>query len=207
MYRPLKSNLICNFFPWYIKLIIKKDFSHFRFNELEIKESAAVLVLANHFSWWDGFFIFYLNKLLFKKHFHVLVSAENYKKVWFLKYLGAFAAESKGKDVLATLDYAGQLLDDPNNLVLIFPQGKLYSNHIKSIHFEKGVMQMINSSQRRMNIIFAATFTDYFSKRKPIVQTYLHNWETEEYVSLQLLKSAYNKHYDQSVLKQTQIIE
>lgn len=106
-----------------------------------------------------------------------------------------------------TLNYAGELLNDPNNLVLVFPQGKLHSNHTKSVVFEKGVMQMINASQKKINIIFAATFVDYFAKRKPSANTYLQNWENEEYVSLQLLKSAYNKHYDQSLVKQTQITE
>ena len=59
-----------------------------------------------------------------------------------------------------------KLLDNPANLVLVFPQGKLYSNHLKNISFEKGVMQMIHASQKKINIIFAATFIDYFAKRK-----------------------------------------
>lgn len=207
MYQPKRNTIVYRFFSWYIQYIIKKDFSAFNYDRIGAKQDAAILILANHFSWWDGFFIFYINKRVFRKNFHVLVNAENYNNVGFLKYLGAFAAESKGKDVLETLNYAGKLLDDRNNLVLLFPQGKLYSNHLKSITFEKGVMQMINASQKKINIIFAATFIDYFAKRKPSATTYLQNWETEEYVSLQLLKSAYNKHYDQSVMKQTQITE
>mgnify|MGYP003577612901 CR=1 FL=1 len=207
MYQPRKNNLIYSFFSWYIKYIIKKDFAAFNFTSLETNSASSVLVLANHFSWWDGFLIFYINKKVFKRNFHVLVNAENYQKVGFLKYLGAFAAENKVRDVLETLTYAGQLLDEPQNLILVFPQGKLYSNHVKNIRFERGVMQMINSSKKNINIIFAATFIDYFAKRKPTAQTYLQQWETEEYVSLQLLKSAFNKHYDQSVVKQTQITE
>lgn len=207
MYQPRKNTIIYKFFSWYIQYIIKKDFAAFNYDQIETKQDAALLVLANHFSWWDGFFIFYINKKFFKRQFHVLVNVENYKKVGFLKYLGAFAAENKGKDVLETLNYAGKLLNDPKNLVLVFPQGKLYSNHSRTINFKKGVMQMINSSQKKIDIVFAATFVDYFAKRKPTAQTYLQQWETEEYVSLQLLKSAYNKHYDQSVVKQTQITE
>ncbi|TCD04641.1 glycerol acyltransferase [Pedobacter frigidisoli] len=207
MYHPRKNTIIYSFFSWYIQFIIKKDFAAFNYNQIEVKSDSSILVLANHFSWWDGFFLFYINKKVFKKDFHVLVNAENYSKVSFLKFLGAFAAENKGKDVLETLNYAGQLLDNPQNLVLVFPQGKLYSNHLKNISFEKGVMQMINASQKKINVVFAATFIDYFSKRKPTAHTYLQNWETEEYISLQLLKSAYNKHYDQSVVKQTQITE
>jgi len=207
MYQPRRNTIIHKFFSWYIQFIIDKDFAAFNFDRAALKKDSSVLILANHFSWWDGFFIFYINKKIFKKQFHVLVNAENYNKVGFLKYLGAFAAEHSGKDVLETLNYAGKLLDNPDNLVLVFPQGKLYSNHLKNISFEKGVMQMIHASQKKINIIFAATFIDYFAKRKASAYTYLQNWESEEYISLQLLKSAFNKHYDHSLAKQTKITE
>jgi len=207
MYLPRKNNFIYRFFSWYIEYILKKDFVSLQYDKVDTNEDASILILANHFSWWDGFFIFYINKKLFRKQFHVLVNAENYSKVGFLKYLGAFAAKNSGRDVLEMLNYAAKLLEDQNNLVLVFPQGKLYSNHLKNITFEKGVMQIIKSCHKRFNIIFAATFVDYFSKRKPSAKTYLQHWESEEYMSLQLLKSAYNKHYDQSVVKQTQLTE
>ncbi|NTE18850.1 glycerol acyltransferase [Agrobacterium tumefaciens] len=207
MYLPRKNNFIYRFFSWYISFILKKDFADFNYNTIQPDEHASILILANHFSWWDGFFIFLINKKLFKKKFHVLVNAENYNKVGFLKYLGAFAAKNSGRDVLEMLNYAAKLLEDQNNLVLVFPQGKLHSNHLKNITFEKGVMQIIKSCHKKFNIIFAATFVDYFSKRKPSAKTYLQHWESEEYMSLQLLKSAYNKHYDQSVVKQTQLTE
>ena len=207
MYLPRKNNFIYRFFSWYISFILKKDFADFNYNTIQPDEQASILILANHFSWWDGFFIFLINKKLFKKKFHVLVNAENYNKEGFLKYLGAFAAKNSGRDVLEMLNYAAKLLEDQNNLVLVFPQGKLHSNHLKNITFEKGVMQIIKSCHKRFNIIFAATFVDYFSKRKPSAKTYLQHWESEEYMSLQLLKSAYNKHYDQSVVKQTQLTE
>jgi 1-acyl-sn-glycerol-3-phosphate acyltransferase len=116
MYRSRKSPIIFQFFSWYIAYIIKKDFSSYTYNRLQLKEDEAILLLSNHFSWWDGFLMFQLNKVVFKKEFHVLVSDEDYRKQWFLKYLGAFAADTKGKDVVETLIYAGQLLDQPQNL-------------------------------------------------------------------------------------------
>ena len=206
MYQSQKSPLIFKFFSWYVTYIIKKDFSSYNFNKLQIKENEAVLLLANHFSWWDGFLMFYLNKKLFKKQFHVLVTKEDYEKLWFLKYLGAFAAETKGKDVVQTLTYAGSLLDDPDNLVLMFPQGKLYTSYIGSISFEKGVMQVVNASRKKFQTIFSANLTDYFGGRKPEARSYLTTWEAEEYVSLQLLKSEYNKHYGYAVKSQSKTI-
>lgn len=199
-----KNFIVFNFFSWYIRHILKKDFGTYGFNPFEVKAEKAVLLLANHFSWWDGFFMFQLNRLLFKKEFHVLVTEEEYKKHWFLKYLGAFSAEGKGKDALETLLHVGKLLDDPANMVLLFPQGKLYPVYTDSIAFEKGVMQAVNASKKEFQIVFAANLISY-AGRKPKMQTYLANWEAEEYMSLQLLKSEYNKHYDQAVKNQSRM--
>ena len=197
MHQSRKNPFVFNVFSWYIRYIVKRDFSAHKFNKIAVNPNEAILLLANHFSWWDGFLMFQLNRLLFKKQFHVLVTDEDYRAHWFLKYVGAFAAENNGKDVLGTLLHAGQLLNDPNNLVLLFPQGKLYSAYVGSIAFEKGVMQVVNESKKKFQIIFAANVIDY-SERKPVVFTALKRWEAEEYMSLQLLKREYNKHYDQA---------
>ncbi|MGY3053448.1 hypothetical protein ACVWYG_001648 [Pedobacter sp. UYEF25] len=206
MYKPRESKVIFSFFSWYIEYIIDKDFSWFNFNRIDVRQDASILLIANHFSWWDGFLMFYINKVVFKKKFHVLVNEENYSKIKFLKYLGAFASRGGGKDILETLDFAATLLDNPNNLVLFFPQGKLESNHVKSISFEKGIMRIIKSGRNNTEIVFAATFTDYFDKRKSVARTFLSGHTPEIYESLQVLKSAYNKHYQSSLIKQTEKI-
>jgi hypothetical protein len=199
MHQSRKSPFILHFFSWYIGRLLNKDFSGYQFNRIEVNPDEAVLLLANHFSWWDGFLIFRLNKLLFKKQFHVLVTSQDYNRHWYLKYLGAFAAEKSKKDVVETLVFAGKLLDDPKNLVLIFPQGKAYTSHVSSVNFEKGVMQVINSSKKKFQILFSVSLVDYYGKRKPAVNTYLKCWQAEEYMSLQLLKSEYNKYYSYAV--------
>lgn len=186
------------FFRWYIKFIIRRDFASFSFNTIEVDNSRSILLLANHFSWWDGFLMFHLNQLVFKKNFHVMVTEENYKSVWFLKFLGAFPVKKNSKSVLESLQYAGKLLNDEKNLVLIFPQGKLYSNHVEEVAFERGLINLINSSNRKFQYLFASCFVDYFEKRKASITCYLEVWSGAEFISLQLIKSEYNKHYESS---------
>ncbi len=202
MYR----HLVRAFFSWYISRIISSDFKGFSFNEIAFDEGKAVLLLANHFSWWDGFLMFQLNKRFFKKTFHVMVTEDNYRKVWFLKYLGAFPVRKNSKSVIQSLEYAGKLLNEENNLVLIFPQGKLYSSHVADVVFEKGLINLVNSSGKQFQYVFAASFVDYFENRKPSVNCYLKTWEGAEFTSLQLIKSAYNKHYETSRQLQDRII-
>lgn len=205
MIKPKSNKIIYAFFSWYIERIIKKDFSGFEYNKVDYDSQKAILLLSNHFSWWDGFLIFHLNKVYFKKKFHVMVLEDTAKKVGFLKYLGAFSIQKNAKSLVESLEYAGKLLDNPENLVLIFPQGELHSLHSKSISFEKGVSRIINASQKNFTYIFAVILTDYFDKRKPNLKIALQNWQAPEFASLQVVKSEYNKHYEASLNQQSEI--
>ena len=134
-----------------------------------------------------------------------MITEENYRKVWFLKYLGSFSVKKNSRSAIETLEYAGKLLNDPENLLLIFPQGKLYSGHVDEVQFQKGLINLVNSSHRKFQYIFAASFVDYFEHRKPVMTCYLQDWGGAEFTSLQLIKSAFNKHYETSRQKQTAI--
>lgn len=204
MHLPRRNQLVYTFFSWFIGRIIRSDFRRFEFNQVEVDPGRSVLVLANHFSWWDGFLLFYLNKIFLRKKFHIMVTEENYQSVWFLKYLGAFSVRKNSRSMIETLEYAGKLLNDPQNLVVIFPQGKLYSGHIDEVPFEKGLINLINSSDKQFQYLFAVLLTDYFEHRKPTVNCYLQTWEGAEFTSLQLIKSEYNKHFEASRKQQNE---
>ena len=132
-----------------------------------------------------------------------MVLQDTAEKVKFLKYLGAFSIQRNAKSLIESLDYAGKLLDNPDNLVLIFPQGELNSSHVSNINFEKGLNKIIAASKKQFQYLFAAVLIDYFDQRKPSVNVFLENWEAQEYTSLQVIKNAFNRHYENSLLEQS----
>lgn len=203
MHKQKQNKLVYTFFSWYIKKIIKRDFKEFTYNQVEIDQSKALLVLSNHFSWWDGFLMFQLNRLLWKKKFHVMVSEENYKKVGFLKYMGAFSISRNSKDVIESLRFAGQILDNPENMLLIFPQGKLHSNHIDEVVFEKGIAKVVKYSNKSFQYVFVSMFSDYFRHRKPIITAYLQTRSCDENEIATDIECAYNLHYRDARSRQT----
>jgi Acyltransferase len=205
MLKPRQNKLIYSFFAWYINRVIKSDFKRFKFNKIKFDKNRSVLLLANHFSWWDGFLMFQLNRLYFGKKFYVMITEDNHQKVWFLKYLGSFSVRKGSRSMIETLAYAGKLLNDPQNLVLIFPQGKLYSNHTGSVEFQKGLMNLISNSSGNFQCLFAALFVDYFAHRKPAVTCYLQEYKDAGPVNLESVQSAYNQHYQTSRQEQAGI--
>jgi 1-acyl-sn-glycerol-3-phosphate acyltransferase len=202
-----KNNFFMNrIVHYYIKWAVGKTFHELLFNDIAIDKNKSVLLIGNHFSFWDGLILYCVNEKLFKKKLHVMILEETARKERFLKYVGAFSVKKDSKSILQSLDYAAELLNDPANLVLMFPQGKLYANFVTNIKFEKGLVRIIEKAAGNFQLIFASTFIQYFKHKKPTATVYLKG-EPENYAgkSTEKLQEAYQRHYEASKLQQTEI--
>jgi 1-acyl-sn-glycerol-3-phosphate acyltransferase len=207
MVYPKNNKLIHWLLHSYLKWLVSKTFHELLFNTIEIDRNKSILLLANHFSFWDGPILYRINDKLLKKTFHVMVGEDTAYKLNFLRYGGAFSINKNSRKMLESLDYAAKLLNDSKNLVVLFPQGKLYSNFVEDIHFEKGILKIIKQAEGKFQLVFASTFIQYYKHKKQSVNVYLKS-ETESYADKNIteLKNAYQQHYDATKKLQTEII-
>ncbi|MBD1387494.1 lysophospholipid acyltransferase family protein [Mucilaginibacter rigui] len=203
MIYPQKNKLINWFFHNYILRIVKGNFKEVRFDEVEVDKNRSVLLLANHFSWWDGFLMYYINHQVLKKRFHVMVIEETVQKVSFFKYVGAFSVSKNSRDMLASLKYAAELLNGPENMVLIFPQGKLYSNFTDEVNFEKGLSKIMSAAAGKFQTVMAATFIENLQYKKPTASVYLK--AIDEVNNMEEAQKLYQQHYDSAKKQQNKI--
>ncbi|HTD42473.1 MAG TPA: lysophospholipid acyltransferase family protein [Mucilaginibacter sp.] len=205
MVKPGKNLIIRFILHYYVKLIVGNHFHKLQFDPIEVDPNKSILLIANHFSFWDSLILYIVCCKLLKKKFYVMVREDTTVQLKYLKYGGAFSVNKRSKDMLQSLEYAAELLNDPQNLVLIFPQGKLYSNFVNDIHFEKGSMRIIERADKKFQLIFAATFVQYLKHKKPTATVYLQN-ALGKCKSFEDLKNAYQMHYDNAKLQQTEIV-
>ena len=194
------------FFSRYIKVLIRRNFQAVNYNSITVAADRSVLLVANHFSWWDGFILYYLNARLLKKNFHIIVLKETMQKVKFFKYLGAFSVNKNSRTVMQTLNYAAQLLNEPKNLVVIFPQGKLYSNFVTSVNFEKGIMKVLKQADNKFQLVTAVTFVENLGFKKPSVNVYLQTLPHAKFENITELNDIYQQHYNAARQQQTEIV-
>jgi len=206
MIYPKNNRLIYSFFQRYIPFIIRRNFKGVNFNSVEVDQSKSVLLLANHFSWWDAFLLYFVFAKLSGKKLHVMVLENTMKKQWFFKYIGAFSVNKTPHGAIDALNYAAQLLNDPKNLVLIFPQGKLCSNFVNEVQFEKGVMKIMDQAAGRFQLIYAAAFVENLQYEKPTANVYLSIPVNCTFENIQALTQSYQQHYNDARLLQTKII-
>jgi 1-acyl-sn-glycerol-3-phosphate acyltransferase len=204
MLKPQKNNLITGFFGVYISWIIRRHFYQIKFTTPQFDVSKSALLVANHFSWWDGFLLYHVNKLAFKKRFHIMVLEESMQKLGFLKYLGSFSVAKNSRQVLESLNYAAELLAHPDNMVVIFPQGKLYSNFVDDVYIQKGISHIAGRAKSGFQYIFAATFVEGFQHKKPTAHIYLNTLSVDDVAPAQI-PARYNQFYKSAKQQQTNI--
>ena len=205
MIKPGKNFFIHQILHYYVTRIVKHHFHELKFDPVDIDPNKSILLIANHFSYWDSLILYVVCYKLLKKKFYVMVQEGTTAPLHFLKYGGAFSVRKDSKGVIESLSYAAELLNAPHNLVLIFPQGKLYSNFVNDVHFEKGITRIMDQAKEKFQLVLAATFVQYLDRKKPTATVYLKT-EPEELKSLEELQIAYQKHYDNAKLQQTEIV-
>lgn len=187
------------FFKHYSRLMIKWHFREVHFEGDMSSPKGPVLIVANHFSWWDGFLINHLNHKFWHKRFHVMMEEKQLRKRRFLSKTGAFSLAVHSNSAITTLRYALELLQHPGNLLVLFPQGHFTSQSAHPLRFEEGARFFFRNSAVHVKMV--VMLIDYFSYRRPFVSIYVKDFQgSHESPSLE---GSYNRFYNLCVEKQT----
>ena len=118
-------------FKGLIHLLLKRNFRSIHIESDFENNGKAVLLIANHISWWDGFWMEYLNQKITHRRFHFMMLEDQLKKHWYFRYTGGYSVKRKSKEIVKSIEYTNELLSNPKNIILMFPQGKIHSSHNK----------------------------------------------------------------------------
>lgn len=161
-------------------------------------EGKSVLLLQNHFSYYDGYWSMYLCHKLFRRRFHVMMLEEELKKRMFLTRCGVFSVRKNSRDLLESIHYARELLQNPRNVVTLYPSGEIISQHRQQFSFQQGFARL--AEDPRVQIAFAVVLTDYFSEARPEICIYVENFRGEK--TAKAIENAYHTFYQSCILKQ-----
>lgn len=192
------------FFVWFFR-IFSRGMIHRHFSRVIIRcdfedNGLPVLLLGNHFSWWDGFIANYLNIKIFKRKFHVMMLEEELRHRMFLNRAGAFSIDKGKRTMVESLNYAAELLMSHENLLVLYPQGKFQSIHHLQVRFEKGFVTVCHkAAEKGFHLVFYVALTEYFERRKPQLFLYIREHPCSQGMTATELESAYNDFYKDSI--------
>jgi hypothetical protein len=131
-----------------------------------------LLLLPNHSSWWDGFFIYLLNKKVLHRKAYLMMLEEQLQQNRFFRFLGAYSIKSDTfKGVKHSLQYTINLLNrrDEPLLVCFFPQGELQCWDKRPILFRRGLEFLLKSITREIDLCFLGIRIEFLKEQRPEV--------------------------------------
>lgn len=148
------------------------------FREIRIVDDVAdeglpILMLANHFSWWDGFIQHRINRARFGRRLYAMMLEEQLAKHPILARCGCFSVRRQSRSMLESLDYCIDVMRSPGNMLLIFPQGRLESMHVDVPAFRAGVRYLAERIEGPYGILLDVNLPDYGAHKLPSLDCYL----------------------------------
>ncbi len=186
----------------YTSLQIKSHFLEVKYDCEDFDKSKPILLIANHFSWWDGMVANYLTHTFFKKKFFVMMLEEQLKTRMTLSKAGMFSVKKGTRDIIHAINYGAEILTDQNHLLLMYPQGKIESLYHYPVKFESGLVKIIGKLQQPVELVFLTVLIEYFSFRKPTLFIFIKTHPFKKDYTIEEIEHAYNDFLIQSIKKQ-----
>ena len=120
----------------------------------------------------------------------------------FLNRCGVFSIQKNNRDSLNSLQYASGILNDPKNLVAIYPTGEMLTQHQQTVHFQKGISRIIIGETEHFEIVLAVFLVDYFGFARPEIRIYLEKYSGTR--TIEAIEKAYHSFYQTCITKQTE---
>lgn len=183
-----------------ISALLKRRFNKLVIHDVALKPGHSYILMCNHFSFFDGFFAFYLCSKVFwkpgfmRKLYIMSVKKQMEKNPW-LRYCGSFSVEPGKLSLLESFDYIGDKLSQPGNLFLYFPQGNLESMHIHDIVFQDGINEVVARVKGPCQLLWCSNTIEYFESTKPSLYFDMLDCGTVDQYNFAALVEKVNTHH------------
>ncbi len=194
------------FIQLYTVLKIRRHFNSVLISGDFQEKNLPLLLLSNHVSWWDGFWVMYLNLKLFHRKFNFMMLEEQLRRYSIFMNTGGYSVNKGTRSIIESINYTVELLSDSNNLVLLFPQGKITSIYDRSFLFERGIERIIKEIKGKTQIIFVANLVDYFSNEKPTLYIYFKEYDLGDH-KIEKIQENYSIFYSECIANNTKKAE
>jgi 1-acyl-sn-glycerol-3-phosphate acyltransferase len=136
-------------------------------NEYEPRRADCSIFYCNHNYWWDPLIPHYLNTRFFKQKARGMMDLRQVLKHSFFPKIGVFSVDLEHqRNVITSLRYAVDHLENPNASLYLFPEGTIVPVDSKPMNFKPG-LAWIQKRSPKADVIPIAIYIDYSKASKP----------------------------------------
>lgn len=193
MIRANHNRFVVKFSNYYTRILVGFFFGKLKYIGHYEDKGLPILMIGNHFSFYDGFIQILLNLKVFKRRFNFMMLEKELRKNMILTKIGACSISKGKRSSLESLDYAVELLQDKENLFLFFPQGKIKSIYTREFIFEKGLLShILQNAKNDFQLVFNVNLIDYGAKLRPDIHVYYETQSIDSDTNAEALERAFN---------------
>ncbi|QCW99719.1 hypothetical protein FGM00_06250 [Aggregatimonas sangjinii] len=182
------------FSRFYTKTLIGFFFGSVKYHGQYEEKGLPILMISNHFSFYDGFIQILLNLKIYKRRFHFMMLEKELRKNMILTKIGACSISKGKRSSLASLDYAVEVLQDKGNLFLFFPQGRIKSLYTRQFSFEKGLLShILENVKNDFELVFNVNLIHYGTNLKPDICVYYETQQINADTDAKAVENAFNR--------------
>lgn len=90
------------------------------------------------------------------------------KRYWFFKKVGAYSInQSNPVSIARTLDYTGKVLNDKENIIILYPQGEIQPLASEDIIIKPGLKLLLAKNSSGKYVLPLALKIEYGNNKKP----------------------------------------
>jgi hypothetical protein len=121
-------------------------------------------------SWWDGFFIYQVNRFLLNKNLYYMMLQKQLERYWFFKYLGAYSIiPDSHQSISETVKYTSKILSNSINAVVFYPQGKIQAFDKKPLNLKRGLQLFVKNVKDNCVVLPVAFKIQHYDKKYPAI--------------------------------------
>ena len=135
------------------------------------------------------------------KRLYIMSLKRQMQKNPWMRYIGSFSIDPGKYSIQESFNYAAEVLSEPGNLLLFYPQAKLESSHIRYIKFEDGIAEIVPKIKGNCQLIWSSNLIEYFESLKPSVYFNMLDCGTNNEFDFDTLKKKVNEHHQQAIAK------
>lgn len=157
----------------YVSWLLKRHFHamHLLGQAPETNPDLPLLLLPNHSTWWDGFFVYLLNKKLFRRKPYLMMLDEQLFRYRFFARLGAYSIDPQSSgSIKEAIKYSIEILKQkimPKPLLCIFPQGELLPWEKRPLGYKSGVEIIMSGYGGKANFLPLAIKAEFLNEQLP----------------------------------------
>lgn len=173
MIRANHNKFWIKFSHYYTKILISFFFGSVKYTGQYEEKGLPILMISNHFSFYDGFIQILLNLKVYKRRFTFMMLEKELRKNMILTKIGASSISKGKRSSIDSIAYVVEMLQDKKNLFLFFPQGRIKSIYTREFVFEKGMLSYIlENTKNEFELVFNINLINYGNKLRPDIVVY-----------------------------------